>query len=193
MNAYSPRGDPQTHTNSILVIRRHIAKHYPIAKVGAHNLSRIHSHFCSIPYFCHLFTHPKTHTQTMAHCHHHPPPLSMCCVSDHVLRAVALPITIVAIVARSPPSFSVVAVGRHHPLCRRRHCHCPCHRHHRPLQRPPVCSLSPNSNTHSQRWWRWRQLGAGGGSLAAAKAVGRRRQQRSRSVSAAAGLLLWQR
>ncbi len=23
--------------------------------------------------FCHLFTHPKTHTQTMAHRHHHPP------------------------------------------------------------------------------------------------------------------------
>jgi len=54
------------------------------------------------------------------------------------------------------------------------HCHRPCLHHHCPLQRPPVCSLSPNSNTHLQRWWRWRQLGAGSSSLAAAKAVGRR-------------------
>ncbi len=37
----------------------------------------------------------------MAHCHHYPP-LSRRCVSGHVLRAVALPIAIVAVVARLP-------------------------------------------------------------------------------------------
>ncbi len=123
------------------------------------------------------------------------PPLSRHCVSDHVLCAVALPIVIVAVVACSPPSFYVVPVGRHRPLCRRHHCHRPCRHHHRPLRRPPVSSLSPNSDTHLQQWWHQGQLGGGGSSLAAAKAVGRRRRRRRRSgsVSAAAALLLWQR
>jgi hypothetical protein len=54
--------------------------------------SRVHSRFCSFPA---LSPHPKTHTQTMAHRHHHPP-LSRRCVSGHVLRAVTLPIAMVA-------------------------------------------------------------------------------------------------
>ena len=52
--------------------------------------------------FCHLSTHPITHTQTMAHRHHHPP-LSRRCVSSHVLCAFTLPIAIVAAVAFPSP------------------------------------------------------------------------------------------
>jgi hypothetical protein len=52
--------------------------------------------------FCHLSTHPKTHTQTTAH-HHHHPPLSRHCVSGHILCAVNLPIAIVAAVAFLSP------------------------------------------------------------------------------------------
>ena len=67
--------------------------------------SRIHSYFFALfLIYRHLFTHPITHTQTMAHCHHHPP-LSRRCVSGHVLFAVTLPIGINAAVACLPPSF----------------------------------------------------------------------------------------
>ena len=70
---------------------------------SAHNLEDKFTNLLSFLFFCHLFTHPKTHTQTMAH-HDHRPPLSRHCVSGHVLCAVTLPIDIVAAVTCSPPS-----------------------------------------------------------------------------------------
>jgi hypothetical protein len=49
--------------------------------------------------FCGLSTHTKTHTQTMAHCHHHPP------LSSHSMSGCVLcTVPIVAAVERPPPS-----------------------------------------------------------------------------------------
>ncbi len=100
-----------------------------------------------------------THQQLIYHTNHKSgigitsnpdhPPLSRHCVGGHVLRAVALPIAIVAVVAHSPPSFCVVPVGFHCPLC--------C-RHHRAFT-AMVASVAA--------WRRRRQLGGSKGGRAA--------------------------